>query len=213
MIERFIQNEISLKRWRRFKAQKRAVIASWTLIIFCFFSLTAEFWANSKPVILKYKGEIYFPVVKTYHPSAFGLDGSVTDYRSLEISREDWSVWPPVQWDPFENNKKVESFPSEPTKANWFGTDDRGRDVFTRLLYGFRYSMGYAILTWISCSIVGMILGSLMGYAGGWTDLLGQRVIEIMESMPQLLLLITIISIFQASLALLVFFTTIFGWI
>lgn len=213
MIESFIRNEISLKRWRRFKSQRRAVIASWSIIILCLLSLTAEFWANSKPIILKYKGEVYFPVVKTYHPSVFGLDGSGTDYRSLSLGADDWAKWPVVQWDPFENNKKVDSFPSAPTHDNWFGTDDRGRDVFTRLLYGFRYSMGYAVLTWISCSLVGMILGALMGYAGGWTDLLGQRVIEVMESMPQLLLLITIISIFQASLWLLVLFTTLFGWI
>ncbi len=214
MIEKFITNEISLKRWRRFRSQRRAMIATWTIIILSFLSITAEFWANSKPIILKYHGELYFPVVKTYHPTVFGIDGeSVTDYRELVLSRDDWAKWPPVQWDPFENNKKVESFPSGPTHDNWFGTDDRGRDVLTRLLYGFRYSMGYAVLTWISCSIVGMILGALMGYFGGWTDLLGQRVIEIMESMPQLLLLITIISIFQASLWLLVLFTTVFGWI
>lgn len=214
MIERWIHNEISLKRWRRFRTQRRAVLATWTILILCLFSLTAEIWANSKPIVMKYRGEIYFPVVKRYHPSVFGVEGeSVTNYRALQLSADDWIKWPLIQWDPYEHNTKVETFPSGPSQDNWFGTDDRGRDVLTRLLYGFRYSMGYAVLTWISCSIVGMILGALMGYAGGWADLLGQRVIEIMESMPQLLLLITIISIFQASLWLLILFTTIFGWI
>lgn len=214
MIEKWIRNEISLKRWRRFKTQRRAVIATWTILTLSFFSLTAEFWANSKPIVMKYRGEIYFPVAKRYHPSVFGVTGeSITNYRALQLSEDDWVKWPLVHWDPFENNSKVDTFPSPPSTDNWFGTDDRGRDVLTRLLYGFRYSMGYAVLTWISCSIVGMILGAFMGYAGGWPDLLGQRVIEIMESMPQLLLLITIISIFQASLWLLILFTTIFGWI
>ncbi len=214
MIEKFIRNENNLKKWRRFKKQRRAVIAIWVIFILSFFSFTAEFWANSKPIVLKYKNEIYFPALKAYHPSVFGRDGSVMDYRTLELQKkEEWVAWPIVRWDPFENNKKVESFPSAPSTENWFGTDDRGRDVLTRLLYGFRYSMGYAVLTWLSCSLVGMLFGALMGYAGGWTDLLGQRVIEIMESMPQLLLLITIISIFQASLWLLIFFTTLFGWI
>ncbi len=214
MIERWIQNELSLKKWRRFKKQRRAVFAAWLIVLVSLISLTAEFWANSKPIVMTFKGEIYFPVVKTYHPSLFGINGeSVTDYRKLEFAGDDWAYWPIIHWDPMEHNAKLESYPSRPSRENWFGTDDRGRDVLTRLLYGFRYSMGYAALTWLCCSFVGMILGALMGYAGGWVDLIGQRIIEVMESMPQLLLLITIISIFQASLWLLILFTTIFGWI
>ncbi len=213
MIERWIHNEISLKRWRRFKSQRRAVVAAWIIAILSIVSLSAEFWANSKPLILKFNNDFYFPILKKYHPSVFGKPGSVTDYRALQMTGGNWAKWPLIHWDPLEHNTKLESYPSRPSVINWFGTDDRGRDVLTRLLYGFRYSMGYAVLTWLCCSLVGMILGAIMGYAGGWIDLFGQRVIEIMESMPQLLLLITIISIFQASLWLLILFTTIFGWI
>jgi microcin C transport system permease protein len=106
----------------------------------------------------------------------------------------------------------VEQFPSPPSQDNWFGTDDRGRDVAARLIYGFRYSMGFAISVWILSYIIGIFAGAIMGYVGGKTDLIGQRVVEVFESMPVLLLLITLVSIFTAGISVLVIFTSIFGW-
>jgi microcin C transport system permease protein len=214
MIEKRISNELNLKRYRRFKRNRAAVFGVWVLLLLTFFSTTAEFWANNQPIYLRYHGVSYFPIVRTYHPSVFGRsDISVMDYHALQMDPGDQAVWPLVHWDPFEHNNHIEGgFPSPPTVENIMGTDDSGRDVFTRLLYGYRYSMGYAILTWLSCSVFGLILGALMGFLGGWTDLLGQRAIEVLESMPQLLLLITLISIFPASLTLLIAFTTLFGW-
>ncbi|RYZ76709.1 MAG: ABC transporter permease subunit [Proteobacteria bacterium] len=214
MIERFLKNENSIKAWRRFKARKSAVISCWMLIVIFFFSATAELWANRKPIVMKYHGQTYFPVFNYYHPSVFGIEGMAqTDYRNLPMENGDWALWPVIRWDPFERNDKLEEFPSGPSASNVFGTDDGGRDVAARLLYGFRYSMAYAIAVWVLSTIIGALAGALMGYAGGWTDLTGQRVIEVLESLPFLMILITLVSIFQPTLTLLVLLTVFFSWV
>ncbi len=213
MIERLITNPLSLRRWRKFKSIKRAVIASWLFVFLLFLSFTAEYWANSKPIMMKFNGSFYFPAAKDYHPTVFGQnDEMVTDYRTLDMSGDNWALWPPVKWDPYESNKALENYPGAPTRANLFGTDDRGRDVLSRLLYGFRYSFIFALLTWIVTFIVGIIAGAVMGYAGGRTDLVGQRLVEIFDSVPTMLLLITLVTIFGANMWLLVAFSTVFGW-
>lgn len=213
MIERFIKNELTLRRYRRFKSHRAAMISVWLLGAMFFFSFTAEFWSNSKPIILSYKGSIYVPVLKDYHPTEFGrADIFQMDYRSLNPADISWSIWPIIKWDPFESNKTVDSYPSPPSSDNFFGTDDRGRDVASRLLYGFRVSMSFAILVFLSTYILGVIIGAHMGYFGGWFDLIGQRVIEVWESIPVFMLLLTLISIFKPSLLLLVAISAIFGW-
>lgn len=213
MIERLITNPLSLRRWRKFKSIKRAVIASWLFVFLIFLSFTAEYWANSKPIMMKFNGSFYFPAAKNYHPTVFGQnDELVTDYRTLDMSGGNWALWPPVKWDPYESNKALENYPGEPTRANLFGTDDRGRDVLSRLLYGFRYSFIFALLTWVVTFFVGIIAGAIMGYSGGRTDLIGQRMVEIFDSVPTMLLLITLVTIFGANMWLLVAFSTIFGW-
>jgi microcin C transport system permease protein len=214
MIERFIENDESLKKWRRFKSRKLAVLSCWIIGLCCFFSFSAEFWANSKPFYLSYKGTSYFPVIKDYHPSLFDVpDSMVMDYKKLELSDNDSALWPPVRWNPYESNPHVSSYPSEPTRENLMGTDDRGRDIFTRLLYGLRYSITFAFLVWVLTFVVGTILGGIMGYFGGRTDFWGQRVVEVLSTVPQFFLLIIIISIFKPSLILLVVLSSLFGWI
>ena len=213
MIERFIKNDLTLKRWRRFKKIKRAIISLWALVFIIFLSVTAEFWANNKPILMSYQGSWYMPIYSFYHPSEFGQeDALVTDYRKLELQEDDWAIWPAIRWDAFESNEEVEDYPSAPTSLNWFGTDDRGRDVLARLIYGFRYSMGFAFFAWILSYVLGIIAGAIMGYSGGRTDLIGQRIVEVFESMPILLLLMTLSSIFAAGLWVLVIFTAFFGW-
>ena len=160
-----------------------------------------------------YGGKVYFPVIKTYHPSTFDQVGFITNYRILDWeSSGNWALWPLVRWNPFESNEGVPRYPYGPTNENWFGTDDRGRDVLARLIYGFRYSIMFAILVWLSSFVIGIAVGAVMGFSGGRVDLFGQRVVEVFESMPTLLLLITLISVFGASLPLLVVFSTLFGW-
>lgn len=216
MIERLIKNDDTLKKWRRFKSYRLAVLSAWLIGVALFFSFTAEFWANSKPLYLKYRGENYYPVLVNYHPTEFGETKTmVTDYRTLEIDKAkgDWMLWPIIPWDPFESNKEVVSYPSEPSSDNWMGTDDRGRDILTRLLYGLRYSITFAFLVWVLTFFVGTVLGGLMGYFGGRTDFWGQRIVEVLSTVPQFFLLIIIISIFQPTLILLVILSSLFGWI
>lgn len=95
---RFITNELTLKRYRRFKRNKMAVFSAWMIVLLIFFSFTAEFWANSKPNLMKYNGKIYAPVLFDYHPTEFGRDDIyVMDYRSLEFKDTDWVFWPIVR--------------------------------------------------------------------------------------------------------------------
>lgn len=209
----FIRNELTLKRWRRFKRNRIAMVSLWVLLFLFFLSFTAEFWANSKPHVMWYRGHFYAPIVFDYHPSVFDRDDIfVMDYRALEMQPGDWAMWPLVQWDPYESNSFVDSYPAAPSRHNLFGTDDRGRDVLTRLLYGLRYTLAFAIGSWILTYLVGCVIGAIMGYAGGKMDLFGMRMVEIIESLPTTLILITIVSIFSPSLPILILFMLFFGW-
>lgn len=214
MIERWVKNELTLKRIRRFKTIRRAVWSVWIIVFLLFLSATAELWANNKPLIMKYNGSIYVPVLKDYYPSLFGQDGFVTNYRVLDLkSNGNWAVWPVVRWDPYESNEALATYPAPPTRDNWMGTDDRGRDVLSRLIYGFRYSIGFAVLVWFFSYVVGVIAGASMGYWGGKVDLFGQRVVEVFDSLPYLLMLLTLIALLGATLPLLVGFSVFLGWI
>lgn len=214
MIENRIKNEEVLKKWKAFKSHRTGYLSVWIILISCFFSFTAEFWANSKPIYLSYKGESYFPVFKDYSVKEFGITDSMTiDYRNLNLSQDDSIIWPLIKWDPYESNKNVDEYPSAPSTVNLMGTDDRGRDVLTRLLYGLRYSIVYALGVWFITFILGTVIGATQGYFGGRVDLYGQRITEILSTVPVLFLLIILISIFEPSLTLLVVISSIFGWI
>lgn len=201
------------RRFKRFLGVKRAVAASIVIGFLILVSLTAELWANNRPIVMGYGGSIYFPVLKDHHPSDFGKDGNITDYRALDWETAgNWALWPLVRWNPLESNTRLETYPGAPSSENRLGTDDRGRDVLTRLIYGFRYSMGYAILVWFFAYVVGVVAGGVMGYFGGFVDLAGQRVVEVFDSLPQLLVLLTLIAMMGASLPLLAAFSVVLGW-
>ncbi len=213
MIERRIKNELTLKRYRRFKSLRRAVGSVWVLAFLLAISLTAEIWANNKPLVMKYEGSIYFPVLKNYYPTTFGQEGIITNYRALDLEKEgNWALWPLIRWNPYESNEKLETYPGKPSAENWFGTDDRGRDVLARLIYGFRYSMGFAVAVWMLAFALGTALGAIMGYWGGRVDLFGQRLVEVFDSLPYLLMLLTLIAFVGASLWLLIAFSVFLGW-
>lgn len=214
MIERHLKHELSIKRWRRFKAHRSALVSIVVLLILGTLSLTAEFWANNKPIYLKHNGRSYFPILSPVHPSEFGRDDiMVMDYRSLQLGPADIAVWPLIRWDPFDRNASLETLPGSPSADNIFGTDEGGRDVASRLLYGFRYSMAYAIAVWFFSSLIGVTLGAAMGYFAGWVDIVGQRVIEIWESVPTLMLLIILASMISPTILILTAFTVFFGWV
>jgi microcin C transport system permease protein len=214
MIERFIKNDLTLKRWRRFKSRRLAVFSLVLLLVMCAFSYSAEWWANSKPIALRFEGQWYFPIATDYTATTFGqVDVVLPDYRKLELGGEDWALWPVIRWDPFESNKSLDSYPAPPSAENIMGTDDRGRDLFTRLLYGMRYSISYAVLVWLITFSIGTILGGVMGWSGGAIDFWGQRVVEVLSTVPQFFLLIIIIAIFKPTLWLLILISCTFGWI
>ncbi len=216
MIEKYlIKNHQTLKRYRRFKSQKITLWAVWVFSFLILVSITAEMWANNKPIVMSYNKQVYFPVFVNYHPSQLNLTtgASVVDYKEIKNSMA-WSLWPLVKWDPFESNTRVDHYPSPPSPDNWLGTDDRGRDILARLVYGFRYSISFAFMVWFLAYLTGIALGAAMGFIGGNFDLIGQRVVEIIESIPFLLLLITLVDVLGgASLLLLVVFVAFFRWI
>lgn len=214
IINRLIKNDLTRKRLRRFVSVRRAVYSVWVFAFLLVLSVTAEFWANNKPLLLHYKGSLYVPVIKRYYPTTFGQDGFITNYRAIQLNAADgdWEVWPLVKWNPYESNEALASYPGAPSRDNWFGTDDRGRDVMARLIYGFRYSIGFAVAVWFFSFFVGTIAGAVMGYWGGRVDLLGQRIVEVFDSLPYLLMLLTLIALLGASMQLLVAFSVILGW-
>lgn len=214
MIESRIKNEETLKKWRAFKSHRTGYYSVWIICLLCFFSFTAEFWANSKPIYLNYQGQSFFPVFKDYSVKEFGIEDSLAvDYRALKLEDGDTVIWPIFKWDPFESNKKVDDYPAPPSSSNLMGTDDRGRDVLARLLYGLRYSIAYSVSVWIITFIIGTIIGGFQGYFGGWIDLFGQRITEILSTVPYLFLLIILIAVFEPSLTLLIVITSLLGWI
>ena len=217
MIQKYlIRNELSRKRWRIFTRNKTAVVSSLILLSLLFATLFSPFIANKCPIVMKTKNHYYFPIFKDYSADQFGLTDTLeVDYRQLQLDTKagDYAIWPVVQWDPYESNSHVESYPSKPTPTNILGTDDRGRDVFTRILYGFKYSITYAVAVWFISLVIGTALGGTMGFFGGKVDFIGQRIVEVLSTVPQFFLLIILISIFTPSLFMLITITCLFSWI
>jgi microcin C transport system permease protein len=205
--------------WLRFKQNRRGY---WSLIIFVTLfalSLAAELLSNDKPLMARYNGRIIFPVVQTYSEKAFGGDfDSPADFLDPFIRdqfRKDgnWAVFPPnhYRYDTLNYFAKAPN-PAPPSGENWLGTDDRGRDVVARLLYGFRVSILFGIALTITGVLLGIVTGAVQGYFAGRTDLLFQRFMEIWSSMPELYLLIIFASIFDPSIGLLLLLLSLFGW-
>ena len=205
--------------WLRFKSNRRGY---WSLIIFSILfgiSLIAEVVSNDKPLVVRYNGEWMFPMVTTYSEKAFGGDFETpADYLDPFIQEQfekdgNFAIYPinRYSYDTL-NYFAPEPNPAPPSAENWLGTDDRGRDVFARLLYGFRISVLFGLALTITGVILGMVTGAIQGYFAGRTDLFFQRFMEIWGSMPELYLLIIFASIFQPSLLLLLVLLSLFGW-
>lgn len=214
MIERWITNPLSLKRWKIFKSRKLGFFSFLFFLLFLFLSLTAEVLSNSKPLLLYYKSHLYTPIFKTYHPKIFKLeDQYIINYKQLKLGKKDWAIWPINIWDPYESNLQVEKFPSPPSRINWLGTDDRGRDVFSRILYGYRYSITFALFVWFFSYTLGSFFGAIMGYFGSWIDIIGQRLVEIIESLPILLILISLTTVIGRSFIFMIIFFSLIRWV
>jgi microcin C transport system permease protein len=205
---------ITRKRLIAFRRNRLAYGSLVALSAIFLLSLAAELIANDKPYLLSYDSKIYFPVLSEPRAAELDISDSYTvDYRKLELAGRGWAIFPPIRFNPFESNEAVSPYPSAPTLQNPMGTDDRGRDVFARLLYGFRISFFYALGVWAITYLIGVSVGLSMGFFGGRVDFVGQRVVEVMSSVPQFFLLIILVSIFEPSMGLLVAISATFGWI
>jgi microcin C transport system permease protein len=182
-------------------------------------SLLAEVVSNDRPLVARYDGQLMFPIVRDYSEKSFGGDfESPADYLDPFIQQQftkdgNWAIYPPnhYRYDTLNYFAKSPN-PAPPSGDNWLGTDDRGRDVFARLLYGFRVSILFGLTLTITGTILGVITGAIQGYFAGRTDLLFQRFMEIWGSMPELYLLIIFASIFEPSIGLLLVLLSLFGW-
>lgn len=176
-------------------------------------ALTAEFWSNDRPLLLSYGGKLHAPFLYRVPPAELGqADTFRADYKTLKLGEGDWALWPVNRWGPYASNKDVAFYPAAPSSANWLGTDDRGRDVTARILYGLRNTLGFAVVVWVFTVLIAVSVGVTTGFLGGWVDFLGQRVVEIIGSVPQLFVLIYLVSLWPSSMGLLVVFTSIFAW-
>jgi microcin C transport system permease protein len=209
---------LTRRRMMNFRANRRGFWSLWIFLVLFFVSLFAEFIANDKPLFIRYEGEFYFPVFVEYPETTFGgflpTEAAYRDPEVAElISERGWMLWPPVRYsyDTINFNLPVPA-PAPPSTANWLGTDDQGRDVVARLIYGFRISVLFGLALTVLSSIVGIIAGAVQGYFGGWVDLLFQRFIEIWQGLPILYLLIILASVVEPNFWWLLGLMLLFSW-
>jgi microcin C transport system permease protein len=234
---------LNRRRWQNFKANRRGYLAFWLFLLLFVISLFAEFIANDKLFFVRYDGRSYFPVFVNYPETAFGGDfETAADYRDpylqkLIAEKGGFMLWPPIRYSYNTHNLDLPTpAPSPPTwmlseaqckpvverkglnscrdlEYNWLGTDDQGRDVVARLIYGFRLSVLFGLALTIISSVIGVAAGAVQGYFGGWTDLLFQRFIEIWTSIPSLYLLLIVSSVLVPGFFVLLGILLLFSWV
>jgi microcin C transport system permease protein len=240
---RFALSPINRRRWQNFKLNRRGYWSLWIFLALFIASMFAEFIANDKPYYISFEGKSYFPALVNYPETAFGGDFETTaDYRDpyvqkLIADKGGYMLWPPIRFSYDTHNLDLPTpAPSKPTwllteaqckpvvekkqltgcrdlEYNWLGTDDQGRDVVARMIYGFRVSVLFGLLLTVISSIIGVAAGAVQGYFGGWTDLLFQRFIEIWTSIPELYLLLIISSILVPGFFILLGILLLFSWV
>ena len=209
---------LTRRRLYNFRANRRGFWSLWIFLALFAVTLPAEFVANDKPLLVRYDGAYFFPIIEPYPETTFGGDlPTETDYRDPFVKEliEDkgWMVWPPIRYSYATINYDLPvPAPAPPTAENWLGTDDQGRDVVARLIYGFRISVLFGLILTLFSSIVGVAAGAVQGYFGGWTDLLFQRFIEIWEGLPLLYLLIILASVIEPNFWILLVLLLLFSW-
>ena len=238
---RFELKGLNQRRWQLFKAHRRGFWSLWIFLFLFLISLFAPFLSNDRPILVSYKGELLFPTFVEYPEAKFGGFLARTDFRDPvnqeEIQANGWIIWPIIRYTySTVNNELPSPAPSPPAfrlskevacgkytqgvgdpncafgNLNWLGTDDQGRDVVARLVYGFRISVAFGLILTLFSSIIGVFAGSVQGYFGGWTDLLFQRFIDIWTSMPTLYLLIILAAFITPTFWILLFILVAFSW-
>jgi len=211
---------INRRRWQSFTANKRGLWSLWIFLALFVFTLFAEFVANYKPLLISYDGEWLTPVLTAYPETRFGGDFETeADYRDpfvQELITEKGGAiyWPMIRYS-FDtiNLELPEPAPARPSAENWLGTDDQGRDIVARLIYGFRLSVLFGLVLTIISSVIGVVAGAVQGYFGGWVDLMFQRFIEVWTSIPSLYLLIIIAAVIEPSFWVLLGILLLFSWV
>jgi len=210
---------LNRRRVENFKKNRRGFWSFWIFLVVFLISLCAEIVANDKPYLVRFDGAFYFPALIAYPETTFGGDfPSEADYtdpfvKEL-IEKKGWMAWPlvPFSYDTIDR-ELGQTAPSPPDSRHWLGTDDQARDVFARLLYGFRLSVVFGLILTILSSVIGIAAGAVQGFYGGWLDLLFQRFIEIWAGMPQLYILIIISSILVPGFWVLLCILLLFSWL
>ncbi|WP_180020771.1 ABC transporter permease [Acinetobacter sp. YH16044] len=205
-------------RFQRFKENKLGFTCFISFALIFMLSLAVEFIANDKPLLVKYDDSLYVPVLKSYPETAFGgVFETEADYKDPVVQQliEDkgWAVWPLIKFSYQTPNLELAvPVPSAPTAQNWLGTDDQGRDVLARILYGLRVSLLFGFALTFASAILGIIVGAIQGYYGGWIDLIGQRILEVWGGLPMLFMVMILVSMFTPSVYWLFVIMLLFGW-
>lgn len=213
-------NTMSSERsfYQRFKQNRRALVSAWLFSIICLVSGFAELVANDKPLFVYFDSDAFLPSLFSYSETEFGGDfATEADYRDPYvkelIEEKGFILWPPI---PYSYNTHIDNLaepaPSKPTAKNWLGTDDQARDVLARVIYGFRISIIFALLLTLGSTVIGVTIGALQGYFGGWIDLVGQRILEVWSGLPMLFILIILASIIKPSFWWLLLIMLLFSW-
>ena len=211
-------NPVWQRQWQAFKANRRGYWSLWIFLVLFGISLGAELVANDNPLLVVHEGDLYWPVLQSYPETEFGgMFQTEADYRDPHvrdlITDDGFMVWPPIRYSYDSINYDLDQpAPAPPSAENWLGTDDQGRDVLARVIYGFRISVLFGLLLTFFSSIIGIAVGALQGYLGGWTDLLGQRFMEIWSSMPILFLIIILSSFVEPNFWWLLLIMLLFSW-
>lgn len=213
-------SELTLERLRKFRTIRRAWVSLLILGGAFLLSLGSEFIANDKPLVLRYQGSTYFPVLKFYPGTLFGGPyATEPDYLKLKgdsafRAAGGSMLFPLIAYGPLRANLELPGNPPHaPSREHWLGTDNTARDVLARLLYGFRICMAFGLCLALSDALLGILIGGIQGYVGGWTDILAQRLVEIWNALPFLYVVILLGSIYGTGFLMLLVVVSMFGWI
>jgi microcin C transport system permease protein len=209
---------VTRRRLRNFQANRRGFWSFWIFLVIFVLSLFAEVIANDRPLVIHYKGDFYTPLFVDYDEATFGGDlPTSADYRDPYLAKlieaDGWTIWPPIRYSYGTVNYHLPvPAPAPPSAENWLGTDDQGRDVAARMIYGFRISVLFGLILTIASSVIGIAAGAVQGFFGGLTDLLFQRFMEIWSGMPTLFLLIILASVVEPNFWWLLLLMLLFSW-
>ena len=209
---------LARRRLAAFRANRRGRWSLWVFLVLFGLSLGADVLANDRPLLVRHDGRFYVPVFRAYPETAFGgvlpTEAAYRDpaVRAL-IEARGFMVWPPVpyRYDTIDWELGVAA-PAPPSVRHWLGTDDVGRDLLARLIYGFRISVLFGLALTLGASVIGVAAGAVQGYFGGWVDLVFQRVIEVWSGLPILYLLIILASVVEPNFWWLLGLMVLFSW-